>query len=104
MEISGLSNRGQNFQCKVLPFCFSLAPRVFPNITKPLAARLLLERADILMYLNDWLVMDDSQTSTAEMVQATIDTSTNWGFRIDLAKSHPVPSHTLQWLGFTWDT
>ena len=56
------------------------------------------------MYLDDWLVLAQSFGLCESHVQRLIEISQSLGFRINLAKSHVIPSTEFSYLGMTLDT
>lgn len=60
------------YQFNRLTFDFLLAPRVFAQMTKVLAAKLSGRQVNIMMYLEDWLIASPSREQARCDLQMTI--------------------------------
>ncbi len=59
-EVPEVCFRGEAYQYCVLPFCLSLSPRTFTKCVAALAS-LRLQDIRILNYINDWLILAQSE-------------------------------------------
>ena len=94
----------QVYRFKVLPFGLGLAPRVFTKMMVPVRSRLISLGVNTLFYLDDWLIVGDSQEDCARMIDITLSVGKEMGLAFNIPKSHLCPSQSLTWLGLVWDT
>ena len=94
---------GETFQFRALPFGLSTAQRVFTRITRVLAAFLRRRGVQIFMYLDDWLIVADDESSALKHTTEVIETARGLGWIINLEKSCLVPSQRPTFLGSVID-
>ena len=94
----------QVYRFKVLPFGLSLPPRVFTKMMVPVCSRLISLGVNILFYLDDWLIVGDSQEDCARMIDITLSVGKEMGLAFNIPKSHLCPTQSLTWIGLVWDT
>ena len=95
---------GRVFQFRVLPFGLSLAPWLFTMVTKELGKVLRAMGIRIRMYLDDWLILAESQELCRSQMGILLSATRNLGFQTNLEKSDLVPSQRFAFLGMSFDT
>lgn len=95
--------REQIFQFRVLPFGLCTAPQVFTRIFAPLASHLHLKGVRILRYLDDWLILGDSEESCAVSRDKTLELCRTLGVAVNWEKSSLEPSQRITYLGMNLD-
>ncbi len=68
------------YQYKVLPFGLSLSPRVFTKVVEAALVSLREQGVRILNYLDDWLILAQSQDQLCETGIWCSRTSASWAF------------------------
>ena len=96
--------KGQMYQFNCLPFGLSYAPWVFTKITKAVAAVLREMGVRIIIYIDDMLIMAESETLLKDHVKGVVYLLENLGFVINLPKSALEPKRTIEFLGFQVDS
>ena len=86
------------FAC--LPFGLSSAPRVFTKLIKPLVAQLLKQGIRLIIYLENILIMAETESVAKHYAQTTCNLLETLGFVINYQKSLLVPSKQMEFLGF----
>ncbi len=95
---------GVAYQNKVLPFGLSLAPRTFTRCMDAALSPLRQMGIRILNYLDDWLILAQSQvvlTSHKTLLFSHLDCP---GLRVNFAKSILSPSQQVSFLGTVIDS
>ena len=95
---------GQVFQFRALPFGLSLAPWVFTRIARELGTVLRSMGIRIRMYLDDWLVLADSQERCGRHMNTLLAATSHLGFLTNVGKSDLTPSQRFCYLGMQFDT
>ena len=90
---------GKTFQFNCLPFGFSSAPRVFTKTTRPLMTTLRSMGLSTIMYIDDILIMAESEILAKEHTVGLIHLE-NLGFVIKYLKSQLTPTQGIEFLGF----
>lgn len=90
------------FTC--LPFGYSLAPRVFTKILKPVYASLRFQDIRIIYYIDDTLIISNSSDQCSQHAREVCELLTRVGFTVNNIKSQLVPSQQIQFLGFVVDS
>ena len=90
------------FQC--LPFGLSSAPWVFTKTLKPVLALLREMGVRLIAYIDNILVLAESQELAKDHVRRVVYLLTCLGFQINKEKSVVEPVQTLEFLGLTVDT
>ena len=94
----------QIFQFRALPFGLSLAPWVFTMIARELGKVLRSMGIRIRMYLDDWLVLADSQERCGRHMKTLLSATSHLGFLTNLDKSDLTPSQRFCFLGMEFNT
>ena len=92
------------FAFQAMPFGLNIAPRTFTKLTAVLVAQLREMGIQCFAYLDDWLVVAESLAEATHHTEQVVRVLTNAGFIINREKSSLVPSQSIEWLGWTWDT
>jgi hypothetical protein len=92
------------YQFNCLPFGLSCAPWVFTKTLKPIAAQLRQLGARLIIYIDDILIMAESETLVRNHVMGLIFLLENPGFIVNHPKSQVSPTQKLDFLGFTINT
>ena len=92
------------WQFKVLPNGLSTAPRLFTKLMKPVFAKLRQAGHLVVGYLDDTLIIGETESQALEAVQATTKLLSDLGFVIHSEKSILEPQQRLQFLGFILDS
>lgn len=97
----GVSYQGRTYRWTALPMGLATAPSIMQTVMKHVAA-LACERLPGIhayVYLDDFLFVAPS----AELLAGVAPLLTEWGLRINHAKSVLTPTHTLTYLGIKVD-
>ena len=87
------------YQFNCLPFGLSCAPRVFTKLMKPVVAFLREKGIRLIIYLDDILVMCESQEELTKQVNLIQDLFAVLGLTINIKKSQLSPVQELVFLG-----
>ena len=90
------------FAC--LPFGLASAPRVFTKLMKPVVGLLRQLGIRLIVYLDDMLIMAQSQDVALQHASTALDLLQGLGFMINYMKSVLVPSTQMEFLGFVVDS
>ena len=90
------------FQC--LPFGLASAPRQFTKILKPVVGLLRKLGIRLLIYLDDILIMNQSQQSILQDGKTVVVLLEALGFVLNMKKSVVVPSQRMEFLGVVVDS
>ncbi|KAK7113991.1 hypothetical protein V1264_000131 [Littorina saxatilis] len=94
----------QIYQFRALPFGLSLAPWIFTMVVRQVCALVRSQGIRLRAYLDDWLIMNQSQSGCSQDT-LTVLRESNWlGFSINRVKSELAPSQTFTYLGMSFDT
>ena len=96
--------RDQRYEFTCLPFGYSLAPRVFTKIFKPIVAQLRLNGLRIVIFLDDILLVASSFAECMEQLSLLRKLLESLGFVINDAKSQLQPTTRICFLGFIIDS
>ena len=94
---------GFKFLHKVLPFGLKDSPWVFSREVAKVVAHLRLQGIRIFYYLDDWLLVAESQTLLLAHLQATLQLSQSLGFIVNWKKSVLTPQRMRVYLGASLD-
>lgn len=97
-------NQHQLLQMTCLPFGLSSAPRTFASLTNWVAEFLRSHGIRCVVYLDDYLLANQSRSQLCEDIAFTIKIMRLLGWTINLEKSVLIPTQCLEFLGITWDT
>ena len=87
------------FQFKVLCFGLTTAPQVFTRVMAPVSSIMHRLGYRLLRYLDDWLILGSSLEEIIVARDTLLALCQVLGIRINVAKSHLVPSQTATYLG-----
>ena len=90
------------FAC--LPFGLASAPRTFTKIMKPVVATLRNLGIRVIIYLDDLLILADSEQTARLHLATAQNLLENLGFVINLKKSVLSPVQKIEFLGMTVDS
>ena len=94
----------KTFQFNCLPYGLSCAPWVFTKITKAAVSVLREMSIRLIIYIDDILVMAESETLLRDHVAGIIYLLENLGFVINFPKSLLEPTKVIDFLGFLLDS
>ena len=86
------------FAC--LPFGLASAPRVFTMLMKPVVAQLRKQGIRLIIYLDDILIMAETESLAKYHAQTTCNPLETLGYVINYQKSLLVPSKEMEFLRF----
>ena len=86
------------FAC--LPFGLATAPRVFTKLMKPVVAALRQRGIRLIIYLDDILIMAESEALTLHHAASTLNLLEGLGFIVNYNKSQLTPCQSIEFLGF----
>ena len=87
-----------------LPFGYSLAPRTFTKVPKPLYALLRSNGMKVCYYIDDTLIFVASKAECSANVHKVIRLLGDFGFKTNYKKSQFDPVTRLTYLGFILDS
>ena len=87
------------FQFKTLCFGLSTAPQVFTRVMAPVSKILHQWGVRLLRYLDDWLILADSEAKCQRARDLVLQLCTELGIQVNLEKSNPTPSQQIEYLG-----
>ena len=96
-----VQNNVYEFTC--LPFGLTSAPWVFTKILRPLAALVRELRIRVIFYIDDILVMAESEELLKDQTSGLLYLLKNLGFTPNEEKLVLDPTQTIEFLGFTVD-
>ena len=94
---------GRAYEFLVLPFGLSTAPRVFTRIVRVIEAFLKIQGVDMHLYLDDWLLKNQSRSLVERQRDLTLFWVTKLGFLVNEGKSQLIPTQFPAFLGSTLD-
>ncbi len=95
---------GVAYQYTVLPFGLSLAPRTFTKCMDAALSPLRQMGIRILNYLDDWLILAQSEVELLSHRTLILSHLERLGLRVNFAKSALSPSQRISFLGTVLDT
>ena len=96
--------RDKLLQFTTLPFGLASAPRVFTKLLRPALAHLRQQGIRCLMYIDDMLVLGASKEELKRHYKTCQTLLTSLGFIINVEKSVPGPTQSIEFLGFVIDS
>jgi hypothetical protein len=91
------------FQFRALPFGHIIAPRVFSEVMREVG-RILRESGIVVhMYLDDWLIRDDSQSFLITQSPNILELCHLLGLLVNVPKSELTPAQVLEYVGVLYD-
>ncbi len=95
---------GKAYQYRVLPFRLALAPQTFTKWMDSVLAPLRLQGVRVPNYLDDWLVLAQSQTQARSHWDLVLNHLSSLGLRTNLQKSVLIPCQRRTFLGIDLDS
>lgn len=95
---------GKIFQFTCLAFGLSSAPWAFTKLLKPVVSFLREQGIKIIVYLDDFLILNVSRSKLAQQVDTVKNLLHSLGFVINLEKSRPIPTQVMEFLGLEIDS
>ncbi len=95
---------GRAYQYKVLPFGLSLSPRVFTKVAEAALVPLREQGVRILNYLDDWLILAQSQDQLCEHRDMVLSHLSQLGLQVNWEKSKLSPVQRISFLGRELDS
>ncbi len=95
---------GRAYQYKVLPFGLSLSPRVFTKVAEAALVPLREQGVRILNYLDDWLILAQSQDLLCEHRDMVLSHLSQLGLQVNWEKSKLSPVQRISFLGMELDS
>ncbi|XP_051740767.1 uncharacterized protein LOC127507586 [Ctenopharyngodon idella] len=95
---------GEAYQYKVLPFGLSLSPRTFTKCVDAALAPLRLQGIRVLNYIDDWLILAQSEQQAVQHRDVVLSQMRRLGLRLNAKKSVLLPAQTSNYLGVVWDS
>ncbi len=95
---------GRAYQYKVLPFGLSLSPRVFTKVAEAALVPLREQGVRILNYLDDWLILAQSQDQLCEHRDMVLSHLSQLGLQVNWEKSKLSPVKRISFLGMELDS
>ena len=96
--LSFLWNQTQ-YQFTCLPFGLSCAPRIFTKVMKPIVGFLRERGVRLIIYIDDILIMAQSQALAYQHLLLTLDVLELVGFLVNYTKSITSPTQEIDFLG-----
>ncbi|KAK0403958.1 hypothetical protein QR680_017214 [Steinernema hermaphroditum] len=89
-----------NYYCfTALPFGLSLAPYVYAKVMRTVAAWLRSQGIRLIVYLDDWLFLEQSRTTLERLVPQLLALFEHLGMVVNTEKSELQPTQTIEFLG-----
>ncbi|KAK0417605.1 hypothetical protein QR680_013104 [Steinernema hermaphroditum] len=89
-----------NYYCfTTLPFGLSLAPYVYTKDMRTVAAWLRSQGIRLIVYLDDWLFLEQSRTTLERLVPQLLALFEHLGMVVNTEKSDLQPTQTIEFLG-----
>ncbi len=95
---------GRAYQYKVLPFGLSLSPRVFTKVAEAALVPLREQGVRILNYLDDWLILAQSQDQLCKHRDMVLSYLSQLGLQVNWEKSKLSPVQRISFLGMELDS
>ncbi|KAL0154061.1 hypothetical protein M9458_050635, partial [Cirrhinus mrigala] len=96
--------RGEAYQYWVLPFGLVLSPRTFKKCVDAALVPLRLQGIRILNYIDDWLILAESESLAARHRDVVLAHMKTLGLRLNAKKSVLSPLQRTTYLGVVWDS
>lgn len=99
-----LAFNGKIYNMNCLPFGLSSAPSIFSKITNWVASLLREKGIRVIVYLDDFLLMNQEADKLAEQAIWTVEFLKQLGWHINTDKTDLKPKTRIEYLGIIWDT
>ena len=96
--------KNTSYQFTCLPFSLSSAPRVFTKLLKPVMTYLRSKGARSVIYIDDILLMAQTEESARVHTAITLDLLEALGFLVNYPKFQLNPAQSIEFLGFQIDS
>ena len=96
--------KDQRYEFTCLPFGYSLAPRVFTKVLKPMISHLRLNSFKIVIFLDDMLLIAGSFLECLNQLALLHRLIEDLGFIVNDKKSQLEPTTIISFLGFIIDS
>lgn len=96
--------QGKMYEFKSLPFGLATAPITFTKLLRPVVAFLRQQGVRLVVYLDDILLMAETQELLQQHLRLTMSLLTDLGFMLNLKKCVLTPCRRLEFLGFIVDS
>ncbi len=96
--------RGKAYQYRVLPFGLALSPRTFTKCVDAALTPLQLQGIHILNYIDDWLILAQSEQLAVRHRDVVLAHVKDLGLRLNAKKSVLPPVQRTTYLGVVWDS
>lgn len=103
-HLLGFHWKNRQFQWKVLPFGLASAPWLFTRMIRCALSRLRAQGMNFVQYLDDILVINETQEMCAKNILEMIETLTMLGFLVNHKKSMLIPTQNIEFLGLALNT
>ncbi len=95
---------GKAYQYRVLPFGLALSPRTFTKVVDAVLAPLRLQGIRILNYIDDWLILAQSEMEAARHRDVVLAHMKQVGLRLNAKKSVLSSVQRTTYLGVVWNS
>ncbi len=95
---------GKAYQYRVLPFGLALSPRTFTKCVDAALAPLRLQGIRILNYIDDWLILAQSEQLAIQHRDLVLAHIKELGLRLNAKKNVLSPVQRTTYLGVVWDS
>ncbi|XDV16809.1 hypothetical protein PO909_016345 [Leuciscus waleckii] len=95
---------GKAYQYWVLPFGLGLSPRIFTKCVDAALAPLRLQGIRVLNYLDDWLILAQSEQLAVRHRDVILSHIKRLGLWLNAKKSVLLPAQRTTFLGVLWDS
>ncbi len=95
---------GKAYQYRVLPFGLALSPRTFTKVVDAVLAPLRLQGIRILNYIDDWLILAQSEMEAARHRDVVLAHMEQLWLRLNAKKSVLSPVQRTTYLGVVWNS
>ncbi|KAI2644656.1 Transposon Ty3-G Gag-Pol polyprotein [Labeo rohita] len=95
---------GEAYQYRVLPFGLALSPRTLIKCVDAALTSLRLQGIRILNYIDDWLILAQSEQLAARHREVVLAHIKELGLRLNTKKSVLSPVQRTTYLGVVWDS
>lgn len=99
-----LAFNGKIYNMNCLPFGLSSAPSIFSKITNWVASQLRERGIRVIVYLDDFLLMNQAADKLTEQAIWAMNFLTKLGWQINSDKTDLTPKSRIEYLGLIWDT
>ncbi len=95
---------GKAYQYRVLPFGLALSPCTFTKVVDAVLAPLRLQGIRILNYIDDWLILAQSEMEAERHRDVVLAQMKQLGLRLNAKKSVLSPVQRTTYLGVVWNS